>query len=182
MGQDKAQLLYHGKPLIERVSEVLRSLFADVLVISDRPQAYAFLKLPVRPDVIPACGPLGGIHAALHYADGRPVFVAACDLPFIRTDLIRFILDFPLSGEGDGPYAKVPSQDGQVQPLCGIYSRGCLSVAEESLVGGELKVQNFLQRVHTTVVPITPELPFYEEKLLRNVNTPEDYGKISTGD
>src|SRR5204863_290703 len=55
-------------------------------------------------DVVPGCGPLGGIHAALTEARGDAVFVAACDMPYLNAAFVSFLLE--LAREAD---AAVPS-------------------------------------------------------------------------
>ena len=43
-------------------------------------------------DIVPDCGPLGGIHAALTAARGDAVFVAACDMPFLSVAFVSYLL------------------------------------------------------------------------------------------
>ena len=50
-GRDKSALLVDGRPILDRQMEVLSSVAAEVLL--------------VREDLVPGCGPLGGIHTAL---------------------------------------------------------------------------------------------------------------------
>ncbi len=57
MGRDKAFALLHGKPLVEHVLERIRPLGAThTLLIANRPADYAYLGLPVYPDVLPDKG------------------------------------------------------------------------------------------------------------------------------
>lgn len=190
MGEDKATLLFRRQSLIEHVSGLLKIVFADVVIISGQRRQYEFVGLPVLVDAIPDCGPLGGIYTALQHAAGRPTFVAACDLPFISQELIQFILDFPghrrprppshrhLTSAEKPATAKVPVQNGRQQPLCGLYSPACLPLIEKRLEKQKLKVLDFLKTIDTVAVPIIPELAFYRENLLFNINTPEDYEKM----
>ncbi|MDA2937453.1 molybdenum cofactor guanylyltransferase [Acidobacteria bacterium AH-259-A15] len=193
MGRDKATLLFRGRPLIQHVSGLLLAVFSDVVIISGCQRQYEFMALPVLADAIPDCGPLGGIYTALGHAGGRAAFVLACDLPFISQELIEYVLDFPIqrgalppslrhSNRFEEPaVAKIPLQNGQEQPLCGLYSQGCLPLIENRLKRQKYKVLDFLKIIETVPISITPEQTFYTENLLCNINTPEDYERMCEG-
>jgi molybdopterin-guanine dinucleotide biosynthesis protein A len=169
MGTDKALLLFNGKPLIARVAAVLLQCFERVMVIADRVERYSFLNLPVYPDLFKGCGPLGGIHAAMSHSPVERLFVSACDTPFISQALIEHIIRYP----SEMPI-KVAEMDGEVQPLCGLYSRSALPSIQQALESNILQVKRVLQEVGAAKIPITPELPFYHPLLLKNFNTPAD--------
>ncbi len=59
MGQDKALLSFLGKPLIVRILERLSPIADELIVITNRPQAYQFLGVPLYPDIVPGRGVLG---------------------------------------------------------------------------------------------------------------------------
>ena len=63
MGADKAFVLLKGRTLLARMLEAARSLTSHVRIVGDPAKYGAFA--PVVHDIFPACGPLGGIHAAL---------------------------------------------------------------------------------------------------------------------
>ncbi len=76
MGTDKARLaLPDGRPVILSVVEVLKSICGEVVVVTEVTGRYADLALPARrvTDIVPGCGPMGGLHAARHSHrhDGR---------------------------------------------------------------------------------------------------------------
>ncbi len=181
MGRHKASLPFHGRPLIQSVIDPLKSIFANVVIVTNQRQSYEFLKLPVLADIIPECGPLGGLYTALTHGNGRPLFAVACDLPLISPELIRYILDFAIPKESSPelsesvPVAKIPVQQGRLHPLCGWYSGSCLSVIEQNLKQRQLKVLDFLQQIRTVPVPVTPEQSVYRKELLSNINTEEQY-------
>ena len=188
IGSDKAKLAFQGRTLIQHVAGVMSEVFADVVIISGRELRYEFVGLPVLPDVFPNRGPLGGIHTALNHARGRPVFAAACDLPFISPDLIELILDrvgHPSLSTGspggwaraDKPRVAFPVAGDIVQPLCGFYSHACLALIEERLQNNRLGVIDFIETIDVLQIDITP-LEFYREGLLLNVNSPEDCEKM----
>jgi molybdenum cofactor guanylyltransferase len=169
MGTDKSLLAFGGVSLIDRAVRVIREVFPTVVVASDRGNEYESLRVPILPDIKKNCGPLGGIHAALVQTEADSLFVLACDMPFVSTELIRHIVD-----AASGANATVPTMNGRLQPLCGLYSRRCLPIIEQSLNNGIYKLQRVLEELEPTIVPLTPDLSFFASNLLDNLNTPAD--------
>ncbi|MEE9227090.1 MAG: molybdenum cofactor guanylyltransferase [Acidobacteriota bacterium] len=182
MGRDKALLPYSGRPLVLHAAETLGEVVPEVAVIASRGSGYDFLPVPVIEDRFPDRGPLGGLHAALVHAAGRPVFCLACDLPLVGPDLIRYIIDFAgPDAASRAAFVKVPAMAGRVQPLCGWYAPGCLGPVEKWLRQGRGKVLDFLEEIPTVQVPLAADLPFFREDLLANLNREEDYNKVTRG-
>lgn len=174
MGTEKALLLLEGIPLIQHVARTLTSIFRDVAIIGGDRKKFDFLKLPMIPDVFEGSGPLGGIHAALSHSQPRSIFVLSCDTPFIPSQLVTYVLAF----EHSAP-TRIVSVDGEPQPLCGLYNPSCLSVMELDLRRGKYSVVKTLQEIEHSIIPITPDLPFYTPHMLRNLNRPKDYHSLS---
>ena len=173
MGTDKAMLLLNGLPLIQRIAGILHGVFDKVVIVSDRGNPYRFLNLPVYPDIEKNCGPLGGIHSAFVHEDAQSLFVVGCDTPFISTGLVNYICDFESLDD-----IKVPTMGGQVHPLCGVYNRRIMLQLEENLRAGLLSVEFLLEKVHPAIIPVTPDLPFYDRNLLTDINNTDDYQNL----
>ena len=174
MGTEKALLPLNGQPMIQHAAETLSSLFSKVVIVGCAKDTYGFLKLEVVPDLFEGCGPLGGIHAALNRAKPLPVFVLSCDTPFIPVGFVEYLLSFKSAAP-----TRIPTFDGVLQPLCGLYDSTALGVIEDDLKEGKYSVLKTLPKLIHTVVPITPDLPFFTSQIFWNVNRPEDYRSIS---
>jgi molybdopterin-guanine dinucleotide biosynthesis protein A len=174
MGTEKALLPFKGQPMIQHVAETLSSLFSKVVVVGGAKDTYGFLKLEVVPDLFEGCGPLGGIQAALNRAKPLPVFVLSCDTPFIPVELIKYLLSFKSAAP-----TRITIFDGVLQPLCGLYDSTSRGVIEDDLREGKYSVFKTIPKIKHTVVPITPDLPFFTPQIFWNVNRPEDYRSIS---
>jgi molybdopterin-guanine dinucleotide biosynthesis protein A len=170
MGTDKALLTLDGRPFVSHVASTLQAVFNRVILVTNDASAYGFLGLETFEDVFADCGPLGGIHSALTHAGGGDIFVSACDTPLITSDLVRYIIGFQSSAS-----ARIPSFDQQLHPLCGLYTQDCIPNIVERLKSRRLRVLDFIEVAQATVIPISPELPFYKEDLFINFNSPEDY-------
>jgi molybdopterin-guanine dinucleotide biosynthesis protein A len=170
MGSDKATLLLGGVPLIAYAAHTLTSVFSDVVVSSGKAPRYSFLGLPEITDIIEDRGPLGGIHACLAAAKGRPVFVLASDLPFVTPALVEYLL------HARSHQQTVVASDGDnVQPLCGIYDPTSLPHLERCLEEASLSVMKALVGLGKyTTLQIGPQLRFFHPHLLHNINSPND--------
>ena len=95
------------------------------------------------------------------------VFILPCDTPFVSEELIAYVAAFPTNAP-----ARIAAMNGRLHPLCGVYSRACLPTIEEALAAQRYSLHEVLTRLGATVVVLSPELPFYDERLLLNVNDP----------
>lgn len=169
MGSDKALLKVGGVTLIERSVTLLTEMFPSVVISSDRGAEFEFLGIPVLPDIRKDCGPLGGIHAVLTQTHADSLFVLACDMPFVSSDLIHYIIDMHADRD-----ATIPSLGGGVHPLCGVYSRTGLPMIEKFLDVGEYKLRHVLEKLNSAIIPLSRNLPFYSSHLFDNINCPDD--------
>ena len=120
-GKNKALVKINDIPLIERVIRVMRSVFQHSILITNTPDEYAYLKLPMHEDLIRGLGPLGGIFTALTVMPNDAGFFVACDMPFLNQELIRHMVEIR-----DDFDAVVPRISGKMQTLHALYSKGCI--------------------------------------------------------
>lgn len=179
MGRDKALLEVDGQPMAERALGILRALLQEVVLVAPMRPEYARWGAEVVPDLRPGSGPLGGLHAALKRAAGRPVFLLACDLPFVSVELVDHLL-VSLDIRGTDASARFPVHQDRAQPLCGLYGAGCLPIVERRLDRGELGIFGLLDSLDIDPVEIDTSLSWYRSDLLDNINAPEDLARLET--
>jgi molybdopterin-guanine dinucleotide biosynthesis protein A len=171
-GRDKSALLVDGRTILDRqMAELSAVAGVDDLLIAG---AVTHRAARTVADLVPGCGPLGGIHAALTAARNDIVFVVACDTPNITAPLVAYLFD--LAGDAD---VVVPRTSRGYHPLCAVYSRGCIDPIARRLAAGRLKVMDLFDEVRTRVVPAGELDRFGDgDRLLANVNTPADYADL----
>jgi molybdopterin-guanine dinucleotide biosynthesis protein A len=174
MKKNKAFLELEGKPLVERTLTILQAVFTEVLISSNKPELYADYKVPVILDEILERGPLEGLYQGLKAATYDEVFVVACDIPFLRVDLIRFLATW--MPEYD---VVVPQLKSGLHPLHAYYHRRCLPMMKNNLEAGRLKIIDLYPNWSVRYVD-EAELQAFSDlnKVLCNVNTPEDWSAI----
>lgn len=174
MGRDKLLLEVGGVPLLRRVCESLASACDEVLVVGEsgaaaRPEGARH----VKGERLGGQGPLAGIEAGLGAAKNRLVFVAAGDMPFLSTGLIRHLL--LRLGEA-GACAAVPRYRGGTHPLCAAYDRGILPAVGSALDEGTRSVRGLLDGLPRVEYVGEDDLVRFGDPdlFLINVNSPED--------
>lgn len=146
-GRDKSLVPWRGAPLIEHLAESLSRIFDTVMVVTDNPLDYTFLKTAAVRDLEPGLGPLGGLFTALHHLEGGELFLRGCDMPLVHEDTVRFLVE-----RGRGKTALVPEAFGRVQPLSAVYSKRALKGIEEMIRGGDLAISGVAARVKGSIV------------------------------
>ena len=174
MGRDKAVELLGGQPIIRRVLERVAGLTSEnIVVVADHARRDALPLLGdtrIVSDVYPGMGSLGGIFSGLAAAENEWAMVTACDMPFLNSDLLGYLLSLR-----DGADVVVPVVEGRPEPTHALYSRECLPFIEERLRAGELKITGFYGGVMVRYVEEEEIRPFDPELLsFFNVNSPED--------
>ena len=177
LGRNKAVEKIGGESLIERVVGRLSQVSSETIVVVAEESRAEALDLPpwvrTAADIYPDSGSLGGIFTGLSAARGDYGIVVACDMPFLNTDLLRFMLD--IASDYD---VVVPRLNGRPEPLHAIYSKSCLEPIEQRLKRNDLKIALFFEEVRVAYVEeddidrMDPHhLSFF------NVNTQEDLDK-----
>lgn len=175
MGVNKSFLKLSNQTIIERIVELMKSIFTDVIVITNTPDEYRFLNLPLYEDIYKWKGPLAGIHSALTHSKTEKIFVLSCDVPLMTKEMIEYIVEY----KTDKPVVYCEA-GGYHQPLVAIYSKIILGEIEKIISNNETNDKSFhkfLKSVNSEI--IYPEkLSFYKDELFFNLNNPEDYEKI----
>jgi molybdopterin-guanine dinucleotide biosynthesis protein A len=176
-GSDKALALLHDKFLIQHVKDTLTTLFSDCLVITNTPEQYAFLNMPMIMDRYQGMGPLAGIHAALLHAAKPWIFVLGCDMPKVPPELITFLCSFALEEKVE---AVIPWLEAGPEPLCGLYCRKALSNIELQLNNRKPQVNELLGKLRVRKVK-DEEIKRVtgDRNIFCNINRKQDLEKIT---
>ncbi len=150
LGRNKALVILDGKSLLEHVVERLRPLTERILIIASRGQSDLSVtgEVEILLDIYPDKGPLGGIYTGLLVSQSSHSIVVACDMPFLNTELLRYMLE--LSGDFDAVVPRL--EEGMIEPLHAVYSRNCLDNMKKQLECNQLKVHSFLNTVRVRYV------------------------------
>lgn len=184
MGENKSLMKLGNNTVIERVVELMQSLFTEVILITNTPEEYKFIEIPIYRDIYINRGPIAGIHSGLLNSRTEDNFIISCDIPLITSEIINYIIDF----ETQSPIT-VCQADGFIQQLAGKYSKSILPEIENILkLQDEEKhfpnkkkrkysILSLLNIVDAEIIKAN-DLSFYKEGTFLNMNRQEDYNKI----
>lgn len=171
MGTDKAFVRVLGRPLIEDLIDNLHGLGQETILITNQPDGYRYLGLPLFSDVVPDRGALGGVYTALYHSTQPYTLCVACDMPFIVRPLLEHLI--ALAPEGD---VIMPRLNGEAEPFRALYARAaCLGPIHAALEANRLRIISFFPHVTMRWVEQLEVEQFDPHHLsFFNVNTPED--------
>jgi len=181
MGKDKAFLPLCGKPFIQIIAEKL-SKYSDRIIISLNKEKNLYTdylkgidaEIVYVKDKNPYTGPLNGIISCYEEIKSSFVFIATCDTPLLKGELIPFFL------KRIGNYqAVVPEVKGKLQFLNTLYEKSAIHIAKNLYRKGEKSLYRWIKDIETLriteeeVGEVDPHLYSYW-----SINTPEDYQRI----
>lgn len=166
LGVNKAFLKFHDRPAVELVLEKVSALVSPVIIITNSPAEFRYLNIPAASDILPGCGPLSGIHAALSLSPAEYVLVVSCDLPLLTPQILRSLLTaYP-------GYDITLYKHAQFEPLCAVYRRTCLPALEELIDHGEYRIIDLFPTLNVKVIRTD------QNEAFQSINTPEDYERL----
>jgi len=173
-GKNKALVSIGGKRILDRIYEVFTILFDKIILVTNDPLQYMEWDFDIVTDIFPIRSSLTGIHTGLFYITTPYAFFVACDIPFIKKELIGILLD----NVEPGIDIVIPETSKGVEPLCSVYSKRCFKPIEEQLEKKSLKIQRVFQKVRVKKISedilrtIDPDLVSFS-----NINTPDDLAR-----
>ncbi len=181
MGENKSFLKLGNQTIIERIVDLMKSIFSEVIIVTNTPDEYKFLNLPLYEDIYKWKGPLAGIHSALTHSQTEKIFVLSCDVPLMSKEMIEYIVNYKTNYP-----ITVCQADGFIQQLAGRYSKLLLpniegilvqNLIEERNIDQKKRVCNVLQLIKDEGAEIinAESLDFYSDYLFFNMNSIQDY-------
>lgn len=170
-GKNKALIRIDGKRILDRIFEIFSVLFDKIILVTNDPLQYMEWDFEIVTDIFPIRSSLTGIHAGLFYITTPYAFFTACDVPFLKKELVETLLN----GIEPNIDIVIPETSKGFEPLCSIYSKRCLNPIERQIEKKAFKIQQIFQTVRVKKI---------SENILRtadpdlfsfsNINTPDD--------
>jgi len=174
MGKNKAFIKIDGVPIIQRIHNLFKTLFSEILIVTNEVELFQNFQAKIHRDLIPGQGALGGLYTGIYHSSFQHSFCAACDMPFLKGTLIRYLIQ-----KIEDYDVVVPKTEDGLQPLHAFYSKNCLAPIREIMEHKHFKIIDIYPMVRVNIVEEDDFLhldPARESFL--NVNTPEELGLI----
>ena len=165
MGQDKSLIEIQGKTLAEIQYENLGPQVQKTFFSGPEIKRPFILNIP---DLLPGCGPLGGIYSAMKHYPDQAFFILPVDVLLENNDiLLRLKAERDPSRKGTVVFNE--DRD-QAEPLIGIFEPACLDELEVAISSGKLGAADFVTSNNFKLVSSKQEWI--------NLNTPEDLESV----
>jgi molybdopterin-guanine dinucleotide biosynthesis protein A len=177
-GRSKADACVGGRTVIERILKVLQPISGQIIAVTapHKPELDITGDSDIITDRFPGTGPLGGVYTGLLCADSNLAIVVACDMPFLNSALLAYMLE--VAGEFDAVVPRIGKD--MLEPLHAVYAKSCLAEMEARLARGQLSITAFLKRMRVRYVEKEEYLEFDPRMLsFFNINYPEDFERAN---
>lgn len=180
--KEKALLTIGDKTILEHVIDALDGVVDEIIIsMRDATQQELLNNYTQGHDVVldkfADVGPLSGILEGLRAAKGEYVFVVACDMPYINTDVVKLLFK-----RAEGYDAAIPVWDNEnLEPMHAVYrTRPMALETEKAILRNEkfvlapvFKMQDLMFVKIDEIRELDPDL-----RTFVNVNTPDDIEKL----
>jgi molybdopterin-guanine dinucleotide biosynthesis protein A len=170
MGENKAFIEIEGTPIIYRIHSLFEKLFKEIIIVTDQIERFSNINAKIYSDLFPNKGVLAGIYTGLFFSNFQYAFCAACDMPFLKESVIRFLMK-----KTGGYEVVVPKTKDGLQPLHAIYSKNCLEPIKKIIEQNKFKILDLYPMVRVKIIMEREfsDLDPMNESFI-NINTPED--------
>ena len=182
--KDKALIPIGDKTILKHVMDSLDGVVDEIIIsMRDAPQQELLNNYTQGHDVVldklQDVGPLSGILEGGKAANGEYVFVAACDMPYINTDVVELLFK-----RAEGHDAAIPVWENEnLEPMHAVYRTQPMAVeTEKAILRNEkfvlapvFKMQDLVFVKIDEIQQLDPDL-----RTFVNVNTPDDVEKLQS--
>jgi len=175
----KAFMEVKGQKIIERNLRIIKKLFSEVYIVTNQPEAFAYLAVPMLGDTYNTRGPMTGIFTSLLNARSPWVFISACDMPFITNRLITYMASKKDHADAVVPISRPVAQKGIpvdfIEPLFAFYSRKLVLSMEKAVLRDHKSLRDFLRTKRVNYISVKDIRKIEpNESIFVNLNSPED--------
>lgn len=175
MSTPKQLLSHHGAPLAARAVEAMRPHVEQVVLAGSGPVPDELEDLHRLPDARDVAGPLAGVLAAMRWVPKSAWVVAACDMPWISRDAVRWLIH----QRRPGTWGVLPrSGEGRIEPLLAVYEPHARSPLEGQAAAGRWGLRHLAEspRIRCPIPPAELADAWV------NVNTPDEMSRSLRSD
>ena len=168
--QNKATVLFEGKPLITHVIDRMKTQAKHTVINTHRNQKdFEIFNLPLIDDILDIQeGPLLGILTSLQAIKTDWIQFVPCDTPNLPSDLIAILMK---EVEAEKTLVAVPETSDGFQSTCLLCHSSALNNLQIFFNQGGRKIEDWIRQLAFSIVQ------FNDESQFLNVNTQEELKK-----
>lgn len=180
MGFDKQLIKIGNICITEYIIEILKPIFKNIIVVTNKPELYANLDVGIAQDFYKGYGPLGGIHAGLLKSQSIYNYFIACDMPYVNTDYIKYMMK-RIVETGYEKDAVITKSADWIEPFNAFYSKELLPLIEDNIIKEKRGISELLDRSNVLYVDEYIARGFSQNwSMFTNLNTKKDLMELTT--
>jgi molybdopterin-guanine dinucleotide biosynthesis protein A len=174
MGCDKADIVWQGQTVLERLAAAALTVAPTVLIIGrDKPHDWALPGVDFYRDQRAGLGPIGGLATAFDRTDDASVLPIACDMPLLSASSIQWLINSAANFDQLCDGVIVRNGD-EIEPLFSIYSRSITNLIEYQIERGQRSLQKLISAGSFNELTAPARIA----RELINFNTPDDWSQL----
>ncbi len=173
MKYDKEFIKIGDEFLVHKQINRLRTVFEEIIVVSNNPEHYEGLNVRVVKDILEGKSPIIGLHAGLIHSRNKYNYLLACDMAYINLAFVNYIV-----GLIDNQDAYVGRHHNYIEPFNAIYSKNIIPKIESFIERKSLGFQRLVKNIDTHYIN-DKKISFYQQEydMYKNINSERDlYG------
>lgn len=151
-GMEKYFFTYGGKSFLSHLIAALSKATDEIIIVArDEEQCSRFQDIPgirICCDRVRGIGPLGGIIAGVEEAEGDLIFITACDMPCIRSEVVELLFTSIKDADSAVPYWN----EEMYEPLHAVYRKDSLKSYIATHTSYSLRAM--IRNINTKFIPI----------------------------
>lgn len=172
-GSPKALAVLGNITLIDYAIQTARAISEEIIINYGEENLFTDKAIPVVQDVLPGCGPLGGIYSVLLHANTPWIAALPCDLPLLNFRVYEVLF----AARREHRPAAALSEQG-IEPLVSIWPRDLSEPVGEFIRNRKFALHEVVRELKAVEVDIPSMLPNYRAEFFLNVNREEDLDRI----
>ncbi len=174
-GRNKLREELVGKQLIDYAIQLAKSIAKECILIHGDEDDFADKGLSHYSDVVPSCGPVGGVYTALFYAAQPWVATIPGDVPLLTPVIYEYLYE---NRQKDVPVVATSYKG--LEPLVAIWPRVLVDTLEHFVHQRRLALRDILKDLQAVEIPIAEIMADYSPSLFLNVNTQDDLRQVQS--
>jgi molybdopterin-guanine dinucleotide biosynthesis protein A len=172
-GTNKARANYNDKKLIEIALQLGGSISSEIFIITGNKYNYDDQLVPSISDLIPNCGPIGGIYTALMTSSNSLVCTLPCDMPLLKKEIFNLLYQ-----NRSDEYPVVACSENGLEPLICLWPTNLALEIYSYLKEGKYSLRHLLLDLNAIQINIPMLIKEYDQRIFTNINYKLDLENI----
>ncbi len=172
-GRPKARARLQGRELIDWALALAHRLSPRPFIVHTEVDHFSDKPVCKVADMVPRCGPIGGVYTALVHASTDWVALIPCDMPLLPVEIYHHLLQ---QRQENRPI--VARSHKGLEPLVSVWPVVLKEELKTWIQQERYRLWRFLQQFNALSVAIPEEIPTYDPCWFWNVNFPEELREL----